>query len=218
MKKISGLVMGVVCLAASVVAHADTSGSGNLRVIGPIKPAPCTVSISSGVIDYGQISAASILPNAFNPLQEKTLPLSVNCGTAATQMALSVSDTQAVSTVAGILGTGFAESQNFGLGAVDGRRTGGYSVRLSNLSSAGASLLPLKRTSSVAAWMYSADGRVDKFPYQHSWSRTTSPVPALVNVVSGTINVKAVINRGSALDLSKDVPLNGLATLVVTRI
>lgn len=145
-------------------------------------------------------------------------PLSVNCGTAATQMALSVSDTQAASTVAGILGTGFAESQNFGLGAVDGRRTGGYSVRLSNLSSAGASLLPLKRTSSVAAWMYSADGRVDKFPYQHSWSRTTSPVPALVNVVSGTINVKAVINRGSALDLSKDVPLNGLATLVVTRI
>ena len=143
----------------------------------------------------------------------------LGCGTwTAGRWSLPWPAPEAASTVAGILGTGFAESQNFGLGAVDGRRTGGYSVRLSNLSSAGASLLPLKRTSSVAAWMYSADGRVDKFPYQHSWSRTTSPVPALVNVVSGTINVKAVINRGSALDLSKDVPLNGLATLVVTRI
>ncbi|MFO2461924.1 DUF1120 domain-containing protein [Pseudomonas sp. 15FMM2] len=218
MKKVSGLVMGVVCLAASVVVHADTSGSGNLRVIGTITPASCTVSISTGVIDYGQISASTILPNAFNPLHEKTLPLTVNCGTTATQMALSVTDTQAGSTVPGILGTGYTESQNFGLGAQNGRHTGGYSVRLSNLTSGGASLHPLKRSSSGAAWTYSSNGRVDKFPYQHSWSRTTSPVPALVNTVSGTIYVRAVINKGSALDLSKDVPLNGLATLVVTRI
>jgi type 1 fimbria pilin len=220
MKKQFGLAIGIVCLAASMGAQADTSGSGNLRVIGTIKPAACTVGLgaSGGTVDYGTINASSIPPSSFLPLQEKTLPLTVNCGTAAAQMALSVTDSQAASTVAGILGTGFPESQNFGLGMVGTNRTGGYSVRLSSLTSAGTALYPLKRTSSAGAWMYSSDGRVDKHPYQHSWSRNTSPTPAMVTSVTGTLVVRAVINRGSALDLSKDIPLNGLATLVVTRI
>lgn len=220
MKKIAGLTMGLVCSAASLGVNADTGNSANLRVIGTIKPAACTVHLGAtgGEVNYGPISASSIPPNAYYPLPEKTLPLTVNCGSTAAQMALSVTDLRPSSTVTGILGTGFVESQNFGLGLVAGKRTGGYSVRFSTLSSQGTALYPIRRASGSGAWLYNGNGRIDKHPYQHSWSRTTAATPAFVSSITATLAVKAVINRGSELNLSNDVPLNGLATLIVTRI
>ncbi|MBV4479500.1 DUF1120 domain-containing protein [Pseudomonas khavaziana] len=220
MKKIVGLTVGLVCLAATLGVKANTGSSANLKVVGTIKPAACTVHLGAtgGEINYGQIRASDIPPNAYYPLDEKTLPLTVNCGSTAAQMALSVTDLQSSSTVAGILGFGFAESQNFGLGLVGGKRTGGYSVRLSRLASQGANLYPIKRASASGAWLYSSSGLVDKYPYQHSWSRSTAATPAFVNSITGTLAVKAVLNRGSELNLSNDIPLNGLATLIVTRI
>lgn len=220
MKKIFSLAVGVTCLVANLGAQADSGGNANLKVIGTIKPAACTVTLGTtgGTVDYGLIAASTLQPTTPTPLTEKSLPLNVNCGSTAAQIALSVNDLQASSTVDRILGAGIPETQNFGLGTVGNRRTGGYSVRFSSLNGAGATLHSIKRATQASSWMYSSDGRIDKFPYQHSWSRNTQPVPAFVTSVSGTLVVRAVINRGDALDLGNDIPLNGLATLVVNRI
>ncbi|WP_169716627.1 DUF1120 domain-containing protein [Pseudomonas azotoformans] len=174
--------------------------------------------MGGGTVDYATIPAASLPANDYYHLSEKPLPFSINCGSTATQVSLSIADSQSNSTVPGILGPGFPESQNFGLGMVGTKRTGGYSVRFMNLTATGSSLYPLKRVSQSAGWLYNSDGRIDKTPYQHSWSRSTAPTPALVSSVSGTLIVKAVINKANDLNLSQDVPLNGLATLVVARI
>lgn len=41
-----------------------------------------------------------------------------------------LSDLQSASKVTGILGAGFTEAQNYGLGLANSKRTGGYSVTL----------------------------------------------------------------------------------------
>ena len=142
--------------------------------------------------------------------------MAVNCGTTPAKFALAVTDLQAGSKVTGILGAGYTEAQNFGLGAVSSRRTGGYSVTLRDLRSSGVVLNPIMRVS-TGAWQNS-DGKVAQAPSQYSWRNGSTVTPASISQLTGVIAVKAVINRAQDLDLTRDVTLDGRATLVLSYI
>lgn len=216
MKKVLGLTIGTLCLVASIGVHATTAAE--LIVRGTIKPLACNLSLAGGgVVDYQTIPSGSLSATQFNPLVEKTVSLSVSCGQSPAKFGLTVTDLQSASKVAGILGAGFNETQNYGLGLVNGRRTGGYSITLKNLRSATAALSPLVRVSTAGAWQNS-DGKVSQRPSQYSWRDGTSLVPASVTQLTGTLAVKAVINRTQALDLTRDITLDGRATLELSYI
>ncbi|WP_460132993.1 DUF1120 domain-containing protein [Pseudomonas sp. S1_E04] len=218
MKKIVGLTLGIACLAAALNAQASTSAE--LIVRGTIKPAACNLSMSGGgIINYGDIPSGQLLPAAFNPLQEKTTPLTVSCGTTPAKFGLKFVDLQAGSKVPGILGAlgaGYTEVHNYGLGAVSGRKTGGFAVTLRDLRSSGTTVYPIMRVGS-GAWQ-SSDGKVAQSPYQYSWRSSSSIVPTPVSQLTGTIAVRAVINKAQDLDLSRDITLDGRATLELSYI
>ena len=215
MKKAVGLTVGIICLAASIGAQA--TNVAQLVVRGTITPAACNLSLGGGgIIDYGTIRSGELSQTAFNPREEKTTSVAVNCGTTPAKFALAVTDLQAGSKVTGILGAGYTEAQNFGLGAVSSRRTGGYSVTLRDLRSSGVVLNPIMRVS-TGAWQ-SSDGKVAQAPSQYSWRNGSTVTPASISQLTGVIAVKAVINRAQDLDLTRDVTLDGRATLVLSYI
>ncbi|KAA8699329.1 MULTISPECIES: DUF1120 domain-containing protein [Pseudomonas] len=215
MKKAVGLTVGIICLAASIGAQA--TNVAQLVVRGTITPAACNLSLGGGgIIDYGTIRSGELSQTAFNPREEKTTSVAVNCGTTPAKFALAVTDLQAGSKVTGILGAGYTEAQNFGLGAVSSRRTGGYSVTLRDLRSSGVVLNPIMRVS-TGAWQNS-DGKVAQAPSQYSWRNGSTVTPASISQLTGVIAVKAVINRAQDLDLTRDVTLDGRATLVLSYI
>jgi type 1 fimbria pilin len=218
MKKIVGLTLGLVCLAANIGAHAATSAE--LIVRGVIKPAACNLSMNGGgIINYGDIPSGQLSLTAFNALTEKTTPITVSCGNTPAQFGLKFVDLQAGSKVTGILtalGGGYTEANNFGLGAVAGRKTGGFAVTLRDLRSPTATLFPIMRIS-TGAWQHS-DGKVAQAPSQYSWRSSSAATPASITQLNGTIAVRAVINKGRDLDLSRDVTLDGRATLELSYI
>ncbi|TSD80102.1 DUF1120 domain-containing protein [Pseudomonas sp. KBS0710] len=218
MKKVFGLAVGIACLVASVGAYATPTPTGNLIVKGTIIPAACSMSVSAGgVIDYGTIRASELSQTNFNPREERSTSLVVNCGTTPARFFLSVTDLRSSSKVAGILGAGYTEAQNYGLGTSGGKRIGGYSVTLRNLTSSGSALHPIVRANKDAAWQAS-DGKVTQTPSQHSWRNGTVNAPASISQLSGVIAVKAVINRANDLNLAGNVALDGHATLVLDYI
>ena len=213
MKKIVGLTLGIACLASAFMAQATTSAQ--LVVRGTITPAACNLSLAgSGIIDYGTIRSGELSQAAFNPREERTTSLSVNCGATPARFGITFTVLQAGSKVTGVLGAGFTEAQNFGLGAVGTRRTGGYSVTLKDLRSSGVALNPILRNGG-GAWQIS-DGKVAQTPSQYSWRNGASITPASINQLTGTLAVKAVINRAQDLDLSRDISIDGRATLVLS--
>lgn len=216
MKKMLGLTVSTLCLVASIGAHATTAAE--LIVRGTIKPLACNLSLAGGgIVDYGTIPSGSLSATNFNPLTEKPVALSVSCGKTPAQFGLALTDLQSGSKVTGILGSGFTEAQNFGLGLANGKRTGGYSVTLTNLSSSTGALSPLVRVGTTGSWQRS-DGKVAQKPSQYSWSNGSSLQPASITQLTGTLAVKAVINRTQDLDLSRDTTLDGRATLELTYI
>ena len=215
MKKIIGLTFGIACLAATLQVQASTSAQ--LVVRGTITPAACNLSLAgSGIIDYGTIRSGELSRTAFNPREERTTSLVINCGTTPARFGLTFTDLQAGSKVAGILGAGFSEAQNFGLGMAASRRTGGYSVTLRDLRSTGTTLFPIMRTG-LGAWQNS-DGRVAQSPSQYSWRNSVTVTPAAISQLTATVAVKAVINKAQDLDLSRDISIDGRATLVLSYI
>ncbi|BDB22622.1 membrane protein [Pseudomonas sp. CYM-20-01] len=216
MKKMLGMTVGVLCLAASIGAHA--TNVAELIVRGTIKPVACNLSLTGGgIVDYQTIPAASLSPTQFTSLAPKTVNLNISCGQTPAQFRVALSDLQSASKVPGILGAGFTEAQNYGLGIANGKRTGGYSVTLKNLQSSSGALNPIMRSSQGAAWG-SSDGKVAQSPAQYSWRSGTTAVPAFITSLTGMLEVKAVINRTNDLDLTRDVTLDGRTSLSVDYI
>ena len=77
-------------------------------------------------------------------------------------------------------------------------------------------LNPIMRVS-TGAWQNS-DGKVAQAPNQYSWRNGSTVTPASISQLTGVIAVKAVINRAQDLDLTRDVTLDGRATLVLSYI
>lgn len=194
----------------------------DVSVIGTIKPAACVPTLAGGgVIDYGDIPASTLSQTAFNVLPEKTLPISIQCD-APVKVAFRAVDNRASSRVPGAtqaIHPLMTNVYNHGLGTVSGANVGGYvmSFKETGFTGDGMPLDNLVSSDGGNNWgtpgvgldaTVSNDGL-----HLYSWGTNHTMVPEAFQSVAGMFSVQAVLNRGSALPLANDVPLDGSATL-----
>ncbi|NWA27229.1 DUF1120 domain-containing protein [Pseudomonas gingeri] len=212
MKLLSGWTLGALLAVLGVNANA-----ADLLVKGTIVPSSCTLSLhNGGVVDFGKIRAADLGLNAYTALQPRGVPYTVNCD-GGTRVGVKALDNRSSSKVPGILqsalGPDYSDVYNYGLGTtVDGRRIGGYALSVKDSVADFPLVNTIVSTNNGLNWNR-GNGALGQYQNILSWSGFTATHPASVQRVSGTLEVKAVINRVSELDVTQDIYLDGLATL-----
>lgn len=226
----------VVALALlATTASAFAADSVDVRVIGTIVPAACTPALTGGgVVDYGTIKADTISATDYTVLPEKQISFAITCDAPA-KVALIASNGRTGS-LAGAAetphGSGMSPVNLFGLGAVgaaglglDGAaQVGGYSVRIDNSSvmADGVAVDSLRADRTWAgvtgAWVkdsYAGIVYSPNYTRLTSWAAAGTTTPVAFTALSGQLGVQAYINKGSELDLSKPVHLDGLTTITL---
>lgn len=215
--ELSALALAATAAVASLGAQAQ---SVDVQVIGTITPGACNpILAGGGVIDYGNIPASTLSMTAFNRLPERTVAFSITCN-APTRVAVRTRDNRTASQVPGIVATispGYTDVFNFGLGTVSGANVGGYIVTMKpgTFTADGATVFTvISVTNGAGSTWLDTNGVVwHSAPILASWSDTLRGQPIAFSSLSGELVVTVVLNRGDALPLGDEVPLDGLATL-----
>jgi len=222
----------LILAAHSLSASAE---SVDLRVMGTLIPGACAPTLgNSGVIDYGYITADKLSPDAYTPLEVKSLELTIIC-TAPAKVAI-----QAVNgrpgTVAGGAENGVSLAAPspvalfggifpavVGLGLEGATPIGGYALR------AVAGSFRADGNEVVNIWQNS-DNESDNldlttniitlyttnsvFRYI-SWAVPGTELPFAFTVLNGQLEVQAYINKSESLDLSSAIQLDGQTTIEI---
>ena len=225
-------VLATLLMAAAGQAMA-VGDSVNIKVRGQFVPAACSLAVDGGgTVDYGKIKAETIAKDDFTMLGVKTVGLSITCE-APTKLALYTTDMRAGSAVsmtgktwnvkasalsagdgALALGLGKAGDKNIGAWAMwmepDTTKADGSAVVPISLIG-----LPTRTTNSWAKISAGVTWLANARDYYYSWAKTGELTPLAVKTLTGTLSVQAGINKGSELDLTKAVHLDGMATVQV---
>ncbi|MCU1740357.1 MULTISPECIES: DUF1120 domain-containing protein [unclassified Pseudomonas] len=212
MKLVSGLAIG-----ALLAALGGNANAADLLVKGTIVPASCTLSLhNGGVVDFGKIRAADLGLNAYTALQPRGVPFAVNCD-GGTRVGVKALDNRSSSKIPGILqsalGPDYSDVYNYGLGTTaGGQRIGGYALSVTDSVADFPLVNTIVSTNNGLNWNR-GNGALGQYQNIMSWSGFLATHPASVQRVSGTLEVKAVINKTSDLDVTQELYLDGLATL-----
>lgn len=218
MRMNSKLLAAAFAVAATTLSGAAQAQTVDVRVIGQIKPTACTPTLGGGgVIDYGNIPASTINKTGYTMLDRKIMPFSVQCD-APIKFALKPVDNRASSQIPGLnteIHPGSEAGSNYGLGTHKGAKVGGYVLRTvrGSHTADGKSIYPVLTRDNGQSW--------EKFSgilYQTgwtSWSDVDGAPPIAVRNLSGSIDVRAAINKGQNLPLEGAVPIDGNATLEI---
>src|SRR3546814_3174649 len=109
-----------------------------------------------------------------------------------------------------------SDASNYGLGKAGTADIGGYAIRLlqGSFTFDGNSRFTVSSLNNGTTWSYSLSGvLVHGTTALTSWSTKSGGVPAAFKNLAGTLQVEAVLNRGSALPLGSQIDLDGSATL-----
>ena len=202
-----------------VIASAVQAQSINVSVIGTVIPAACVPALAGGgVADYGDIPAGTLNATAFNVLAQKAIAFTINCEQPA-MVGISAVDNRSSSVVPGITvaaAPGFSDLYNYGLGTVSGANVGGFAMTLEQGSFTvdGVATPTLLSQDTGVTWGATGLGGIRHTANNIiSWGATPAAGPLAGRVFAGTLTVQAVLNKGSALPLTANVPLDGSATL-----
>jgi hypothetical protein len=178
-------------------------------------PAACEPALSNGgVIDFGTLSAKDLNSDKSSRLPPKSLTLSVSCD-APTTFALIMHDNRS--------GSATTSSEDYyGLGT-DNRnnRIGMYSVRVEPTGTHADSFARVYQTrSTTGGGTWSTSGinalSIGKTGYLgFTDSVGTSSGPVLIQNLSTTLTVDAVIAPTNSLDLSSAIDLDGAGTIEI---
>lgn len=194
----------------------------DLRVTGTIVPAACSPFLTGGgVVDYGTIKAEELNQTSFSVLESKDIGFNIRCD-APTRVGLTAVDNRSSSKIPGILettlGADYTSNYTYGLGTTtDNKNIGGYALRMKEGSFSALSI-PLRTIMSLddaATWIATInDGAMAQTGHVSSWSSLTGPLaPSPIEVLTGVLEIQAVINKTEDLDIKDNVVLDGLATL-----
>ncbi|CNK97162.1 Protein of uncharacterised function (DUF1120) [Yersinia enterocolitica] len=223
------LITLAVSAAFSTAGYA--ASSGNLSVIGTIKPASCTTTIG-GVADasfaYGKISKTLLLQGSITPLEAKSLELKISCD-GQTKLAVSALDNRpstnpfASGTIVDLSDAGAPSNTDastlFGLGSygAENKHIGGYSLAV-NVTSAkhdGVAGRMAYSSSSGGSWGYAATGHLMGNIWKTWASTAAAAVPVSGTEFTGDLMVKAFILPRADLVLTDNVALDGSATIEI---
>ncbi|WP_407351387.1 DUF1120 domain-containing protein [Luteimonas sp. R10] len=213
-------LFALAALGVALIPALASAETAELRVIGTIVPGACApVFTGGGTVDHGTIFASTLNADAQTRLPEQTIGLTVTCE-APTQMAITLTDERAASVVPGLTTTiaGLNDNFHYGLGASAGGNIGIYALALSGETGDGGAARRIVSTDNGATWAafggalapFATTGRMVSF------AAAGGTVPVAFTTVTGNIRVATTIDAAENLDLTNDVPLDGLATLEVT--
>ncbi|WP_244306271.1 DUF1120 domain-containing protein [Paraburkholderia lacunae] len=216
MKKITRLVMAGAVAVACSSAFAD---SFDIKVSGVIKPAACTPTLAGGgTFDYGNIGTAALNPTALTLLDVKSDTLTITCDAVA-RVALKGADNRAgtgafTSTVA-FFGLNVDANLQYGLGTASGKNIGSYAFRFKpgTFTADGTKVDSIYSTNAGSSWTSSSGFLASNGSQIQSWAKTGLTVPVAAKVFTGTLELQAAIDKTSNLDMSKEIDLDGLATV-----
>ncbi|MCT4704952.1 DUF1120 domain-containing protein [Enterobacteriaceae bacterium H11S18] len=215
--------LAVLAVTATSAMAAD---SVDVKVTGTISPTACTPTLTSGgVVDYGTINANTLSADAYNVLASKQLDLSISCDAPAKVALKSINNRP--NTVAGATeGAGGAavapvsllNASNMpvvGLGMEGEAKIGGYTMTLSDSKVDGSEAALLTQNSGETTWNTSTNSALfsNSAAVLTSWGAASTTAPVAFETLNATLNVQAYLNKGSELDLTKEVTLDGMSTL-----
>ncbi|MCU4369587.1 DUF1120 domain-containing protein [Acinetobacter courvalinii] len=221
LKKIVYLLI-VLAPASFTALAADTV---DLDIIGSIIPSSCMADLShAGVVDYGDIGIDDLASSdRYTALNVKELNFSISCG-AGMKIALKTKNGRLGSVVSdyaeGIDGLARSPVMLFGegmwlaagLGLDGGTKIGGFSVRLQkDLLVDGDVPQKIAAADGTAAWILDESGALFRNGQVNAWAANGEIQPIALSNLSGAMEVQAYLNKKTALDLSKEIKLDGLA-------
>ena len=229
MKAVMHKTLIAAVLAATAGQAMAAGDSIDVKVIGQIVPAACAASVTGGgTVDYGTMPASTLAADDFTMLPVKTLDVSITCE-APLKIALKTQDMRSDSVVA-LTGKNWgmkastiaADGKELGLGMAEGKNIGAWAMWMepASVKADGNAVDALDTTGTPTAsstWTKSAGGAAwlaSSGAYK-SWGATGTVTPVALTTLNGTLSVQAGINKASALDLTKPVTMDGLATLQV---
>ncbi len=221
-----GKIIAAAALALAVNS-AMAADSVDVKVIGTIVPAASTLALEGGdSIDYGTIKADTLAQDDYTVLAEKNLNFSIKCDAAA-KISIHGIDARADSIIRPV-GKTFGSttitgtSKMFGLGKADSKGIGSYlmwiepdTVSLDGTTGADAIFTRTQPTSTAKWEKTDVKGVRPTQGYYYSWAKAGSLLPVAFKTMTGALSVQAAINKGSELDLTKAVHLDGMSTIEV---
>ncbi|GER10986.1 DUF1120 domain-containing protein [Variovorax boronicumulans] len=214
MKKIATLAAVASVVAVMFVPGQASAESAELRITGTITPTACTlVFTGGGVVDYGKIPAKSLSPTAQTNLPEKSIQLGMTCE-APVLFGFKVVDERAATAVTSLETiAGHAANKKFGLGAVDGKKIGAYSLQLVSQTADDGPAVSLESGNGGATWVaFGQIGLVGDGSKLVSFLTGSGTAPNAHTSVTADIRVVTAIDKGSNLPLTQQIPLDGLST------
>jgi type 1 fimbria pilin len=205
------LVLVAMMSCGTTVLAANTA---DLKVIGKITPGGCTPTfVGGGTVDFGSIAASTLNKASNTYLPVKQQAYSIACS-APVKISMKFTDSRASSSAwpgdVGYFGLGFQGAST---------KIGGFYLQQTQLPTAdGHSADQIYRDEGGTTWKkmsmsspknYYAKGE------KHSFAAPGTLVPAAYKNYSGQYNVITALVPTNKLDLSKEVVLDGLATLEV---
>lgn len=227
--KLAACILSALTITSSALA----AGTAQLSIAGTIKPASCTPAIAGGnVIDYGNISPNVLNPAAYTVLPERQVEFTIKCDAPA-RLALKSTDGRSGTAVGGNVGVGgfiptpvamfdgasaVGSTGAAGLGKTGETDIGGFVARIA----AGTVKADDKEVYSILSkdhghtWVTSGQGNLFQHDYVElaSWSASSSVhTPVAFTNLTGKLGIQAYIRKSSELDMSKEITLDGLATI-----
>lgn len=218
MKLISkNVVLASLLAAASFGAFA--ADTVDLHLTGTIVLQACVPTLAGGgVIDYGNIPAASLAATGFTALADQASSLTITC-LQPTRVAVKVVDNRTGAAPAGAITVG--NQYAYGLGTVNSHNVGAYSISFqkANTTADGTSPDYIYQDNGSTSWgrLGSTDAHINAAGANKiSWTTSGGNTPQAYSVISQSILVKTMLNSRTNLPaLTDNVPLDGLATFTM---
>lgn len=219
-------------LGAVISNAGHAASSGNLSVIGTIKPATCVTTIggvSDATFAYGKISPTRLLQNAMTALEAKSLPLRISCD-GPTKLAVTAVDNKSGSNpfTSGTVDSSDAgespaqtASTLYGLGTygTENKKIGAFSLALkpTTMRLGGEPAFMAASSNNGLTWTSATAGEIGGTnKVWRTWTAVSgSKDPAQATLFEADLMVKPWIQPRSALDLSGNIALSGSATIEI---
>ena len=212
MKSIAMLALAGSALWGAGLAQAATF---DLSVTGRLQPASCDLTLGAGgKVDLGVIQASRLSASQSLLLAGQSVTLAIDCATP-TKVGLRVQDNREGGAAAESASAGGGDT-SFGLGVQGGKPVAErVSFPISNASADGAPVVQLVEIAGGGWSAGSASGTGELLRKNRllAYAQPGSSLPQAFRRISFTVNPQVYINKSSALDLTREVDIDGSATV-----
>ncbi|HDT0776051.1 TPA: DUF1120 domain-containing protein [Klebsiella aerogenes] len=220
----------LVLIVSGLSLSAHAADSFNINITGVISPAACEANITGGeTIDYGTIHASKLSADAVTLLPAKQTAFTITCDAPAKLGVRTIDNrsTSKITTPGNITmdsGAVWGKTRMNGLGMDgQGNTIGGWSAELNTITADTVSDPEIiVSVDEGTSWAKSGNPN-GKNIYFHVDSNSENEIstistagtltPAAFSTLTGTLEVQALINPSSTLDLSQPVTLDGSVTV-----